>query len=299
MGRWLMAAVAGLGMAWYLCGCANFIRGYEDTEDRMERKTIGTKYDVQYVPDPPVSSAFPVTALRVEKQQVKKYQVFVHGELVTPYEGWRKAYEIPCGLILAPVSLCSQLLSVFSFGIYPFSVSSGIQNLAFTGLNPCLNWESESRTERRVLSSEDKLIDEFQEDKGTPLPNIAVSVVSGEMSKNYITDKFGIFHLTLVGLNAKDSVFNMAREFDFRVGDDKRMTRRLLITREFAGKLLRAQSVIIQYEMAPTGKKLVDAVKKLEELKFNDLAYALEKRELAGYKNNSAFMKDFNDASLE
>ncbi len=173
---------------------------------------------LQNPPDPPPGDV--VTG----EFQVKKYQVFVQGELVTPYEGWRKAYEMPCGLILAPVSLCSQLLSVFSFGIYPFSFSSGIQDLAFTGLNPCLNWESESRTERRVLSSEDKLIDEFQEDKGTPLPNVAVSVVSGEMSKNYITDKFGIFHLTLVGLNAKDSVFNMAREFDFQVGDDKRMT---------------------------------------------------------------------------
>lgn len=299
MTKRLITAVAVIGMAGLLSGCANFVRNYEETQDRVDRETIGTKYDVSFTPDPPVDSAFPVTALKVEKQQVKKYQVFVYGEVVTPYNGWRKTYEMPCGLLLAPISLCSHVLSVFTFGVYPFSVSGEINNLAFSGLNPCLNWESESRTEKRVLSTKDKLIDEFQEDKGTPLPNVAVTVLAGDAARNYVTDKFGVFQLTLVGLTPKDSAFNTAREFNFRVSNDPQVTKRLLITREFAGKLLRARAVIVRYEMAPSGRKLVQAVKQLEELKFNALAYDLEKRELAKYKNNSTFIKDLNDASLE
>lgn len=294
-----ITAIAMVVLAGILTGCANFIRNYEETEDRVVRQTIGTKYDVRFTPEPPVAPEFPVTAVRVEKQQVQKYQVFVHGEVVTPYRGWRKSYEIPCGLLLIPASLGSHVLSVFTFGVYPFSFSGAVNDLAFTGLNPFLNWESDTRTEKRVLTSQDKLIDEFQEDKSTPLPDVAVSVVSGDVTKNYITDKFGVFQLSLVSLNPQDAVFNTAREFDFRVADDPQTTRKLMITREFAGKLLRARVIIVEYEMAPSGGKLVQSVKKLEELKFNDLAYALEKRELAKYKNNSSFMKDFNDASLE
>lgn len=282
-----------------LCGCGNSIRNYEDSEDKVERTVIGTKYDVYFTPDPPVAAAFPVTALRVEKQQVKKYQVFIEGEVVTPYEGWRKAYEVPCGLLLVPASLCSHILSVFSFGLYPFSVSRAINDLAFSGLNPCINWESESRTERRPVSAKDKLVDEFQEDKGTPLPEARVLVESGELKRTYVTDKFGVFQLTLVGLSPTPAIFNADREFHFRVEDDARTTRTLTITRDFAGKLLRARAIIIEYEMSPSGKKLVDAVKKIENLKFNQLASDLEKRELGKHKNDSAFMTDFNNASME
>lgn len=295
----LVAMALIVGIAFALTGCANFIRNYEENEDRIEHNTIGTKYDVRFSPDPPVNAAFSATAMRVEKQQVKKYQVFVRGEVVTPYKGWRKSYEMPCGLLLVPASLCSHVLSVFTFGVYPFSFSGAINDLAFTGLNPFLNWESETRTEKRALTSTPKLIDDVQEDKITPLPNVQVVAVSGDVRKTYTTDKFGVFQLTLVGLDPSQSLFNTAREFDFTVSGDRQPTRRLLITRDFAGKLLRSRALIVAYGMAPSGKKLVETVKKLEELKFNDLAYALEKSELAKHKNDAAFMQDFNNASLE
>lgn len=299
MKKRLVALAVLLGMSGILSGCSNFIRTYEETENKVVRETIGTKYDVRFTPDPPVAPEFTATAMRVEKQQVRKYQVLVSGEVVTPYEGWRESYEIPCGILLLPVSICSHVISLVTVGVYPFSVSGAINDLAFTGMNPCLNWESDERTEKVVKTSDERLVDNVQEDKITPLANVPVAVSSGDKTKKYITDKFGLFKLSLVGLNPAESIFNTDREFQFRVSDDSQVTRKLVITREFAGKLLRARMFIIRYETLPSGKSLVQTVKKLEELHFNDLAFALEKRELAKRKNDKVFMKDFNDATLE
>ena len=299
MKKRLFALAAVFAISGILSGCSNSIRTYQDSEDKVVRETIGTKYDVRFTPDPPVAPEFAVTALRVEKQQVRKYQVQVEGEIATPYEGWRESYEILCGILLLPVSICSHVISVVTFGVYPFSVSGAINDLSFTGMNPCLNWESEERVEKIVKTSTERLVDNVQEDKITPLANVAVTVFSGGKTKKYTTDKFGLFKLSLVGLNPAESIFNTDREFQFRVADDAKTTRKLVITREFAGKLLRARMFIVQYETAPSGKALVQTVKKLEELRFNDLAFALEKRELAKRKDDKAFMKDFNDATLE
>ena len=282
-----------------LAGCANTIRTYDDTEDRIERATIGTKYAVLLNPEMPDSFEFTATAATVHKQTVKKYQTFTHGEVVTPYQGWREFYEVPCGLVLVPVSLCSHLISVFTFGVYPFSFSNDITCVAYSGLNPCLNWESESRTEKRPLTSENKLIDETEEDKVTPIPEAVLKVATSDITREFKTDEFGTVKLTLVGLDRGESIFRGDREFHFTVSGDTDTTHRLLISREFANKLLRARAAIMRYEAAPTGRKLAETVKTLEELKFTGLAFQLEKRELARNQENTAFMDEFNNMALE
>ena len=282
-----------------LAGCANTIRTYDDTEDRIERATIGTKYAVLLNPEMPNSFEFTATAATVHKQKVKKYQTFIHGEVVTPYQGWREFYEVPCGLVLVPVSLCSHLISVFTFGVYPFSFSNDVTCVAYTGLNPCLNWESDSRTEKRPIESEDKLIDETEEDKVTPIPEAMLKVATSDLTREFKTDEFGTVKLTLVGLDRGESIFRGDREFHFTVSGDTEITHRLLISREFANKLLRARAAIMRYETAPTGRKLAETVKTLEELKFTGLAFQLEKRELARNQDNTAFMDEFNNMALE
>ena len=282
-----------------LAGCANTIRTYDDTEDRIERATIGTKYAVLLNPEMPDSFEFTATAATVHKQTVKKYQTFTHGEVVTPYQGWREFYEVPCGLVLVPVSLCSHLISVFTFGVYPFSFSNDVTCVAYSGLNPCLNWESESRTEKRPLTSENKLIDETEEDKVTPIPEAVLKVATSDITREFKTDEFGTVKLTLVGLDRGESIFRGDREFHFTVSGDTDTTHRLLISREFANKLLRARAAIMRYEAAPTGRKLAETVKTLEELKFTGLAFQLEKRELARNQENTAFMDEFNNMALE
>ena len=282
-----------------LAGCANTIRTYDDTEDRIERATIGTKYAVLLNPEMPDSFEFTATAATVHKQTVKKFQTFTHGEVVTPYQGWREFYEVPCGLVLVPVSLCSHLISVFTFGVYPFSFSNDVTCVAYSGLNPCLNWESESRTEKRPIDSEDKLIDVTEEDKVTPIPEAVIKVATSDLTREFKTDEFGTVKLTLVGLDRGESIFRGDREFHFTVSGDTDTTHRLLISREFANKLLRARAAIMRYESAPSGKALVQAVKTLESLKFTGLAYQFERGELTKHGKDADFIKEFNDASLE
>lgn len=294
---WMAAAVAGV--VWFCSGCANTVRPYDDTEDRVDRTDMGVKRTVLFTPDPPNSVDFVATAATVNKQQVKKYQVFIHGEVVTPYEGWREIYEVPAGLVLIPVSLCSHIISVFSFGVYPFSFSNEITDLAYSGVNPALNWESESRTEKRPLTSTEKLIDEQEEDKVTPIQDAAILVETGDFSRKFTADKFGNVKLSFVALDRDNSLFRGDRVFLFTVDDDTKVTRQLLISRDFANQLLRARATVMRYENAPSGRGLAKAVKTLEDMKFTNLAYLLEKRELAKNKDNAAFITEFNNVSLE
>lgn len=292
-----MAAVAA--MICVCAGCANVVRPYDDTEDRVDRTELGIKRTVLFTPDPPNSVDFTATAATVNKQQVKKYQVFIHGEIVTPYEGWREIYEIPAGLVLIPVSLCSHIISVFSFGVYPFSFSNEITDLAYSGVNPTLNWESESRTEKRPLTSTEKLVDEQEEDKVTPIQDATILVETGDFSRKFTADKFGNVKLSLVALERENSLFRGDRVFLFTVDDDTKVTRQLLISRDFANQLLRARATVMRYENAPSGRGLSRAVKTLEDMKFTNLAYLLEKRELAKNRDNQAFLEEFNNVSLE
>ncbi len=280
-------------------GCANHIRNVESTIPEVERKDISSMYTVRFEPEPPVNTVFPATAELVEKQLVKNYQVKKTEALVTPYSGWRKCYEVPCGLVLFPVSIASHVVSAVTFGVYPFSVSGVINDLAFSGMNPFLNWETESRTTLRPISSERVLTDEVVANKITPLSKVKVRVSSGERSKDFVTDSFGVFKVTLVGISPEDSIFNAARNLDFQVGDNLTPVKSVILSREFVGKLLRARAVIVAYEMAPSGKKLVNAVKTIEKLNFIQLAYDFEKRELEKHKNDTAFMNDFNKVSME
>ena len=282
-------------------GCANFIRNYEATEDRVTRTLVGSKNDVVFKPSTPVDSEFTAVAVTVNKEKVKKIQVFIRGEVETPYSWWREFYEVPCGLVLVPVSLCSHILSVFTFGVYPFSFSNQITDLAYSGLNPALNWESESRSVKKVTEAKEKMFDEQEEDKVIPIANAVIILQTGNLKRSLQSDKFGEAKVVLVGLNKEDSVFIGDREFIFSIEGKKKMApRQLLINRTFANKLLRARAAIQRYRFGrPTGKKLVQTVKTLEEMKFNRLAFQLEKQELTKHKNNRAFMAEFNKVSME
>ena len=299
MRKSLLSGIVALLSTVFFCGCNNVIRSYDEIVDRIDRTVIGTKHAVVFNPVEPDGYEFSATAANVTKQKVKKYQVFVRGELVTPYEGWRECYEIPCGLVLVPVSLCSHIISVFSFGVYPFSFSNYVTDLAYSGLNPCLNWESEGRVEKVPLETKDKLVDEAEEDQLSPIPNAVILLATGSATHKLATDQFGVAKVTLVGLDRKSSLFGGDRLFRFSIEGDKEPVREWLISRQYASRLLRARATIMRYEVAPSGKALVRAVKALEALKFTGLAYQLERGELEKHSKDATFIREFNKLSLE
>ena len=55
----------------FVSGCANYIRDYEATEDRVVRTPIGSKHDIILKPAVPVDSEFTAVAVTVNKQKVK------------------------------------------------------------------------------------------------------------------------------------------------------------------------------------------------------------------------------------
>ena len=105
MGKLLKTVFVAAVLLPIISGCANYIKDYEASEDRVIRTPIGSKHDIIFKPAVPADSEFTAVAITVNKQKVKKYQVFIKGRVETPYKWWREFYEFPCGLVLVPVSL--------------------------------------------------------------------------------------------------------------------------------------------------------------------------------------------------
>lgn len=280
-------------------GCANHIRDIDETTNEIQREVANSQYSIKLSEDPPNSSMFGVVVEKTEKMNVKNYQVNKKSELCTPYQGWRKTYEMPAGLCLLPVSLMTHVMFVFTFGMLPYSVPSAVNTLAFDGMNPFMNFESESRAETIPLSVDRKMIDEHMETVTQPVAKEKVSVKSGERTFPFVTDEYGKFNVYLISPDNSKSVFSASRELQIFVDAVPNQMKDVAISRELQSKLVKGRALMAEYASAPTGKNLAKCVMGLEKLNFKKLAYEVEKAELEKHKSESAFARDFADSVSE
>lgn len=293
----LLIAVIGL-LPLVLAGCANHLRDMEDVSQEESKKTLNVKYDLKLTPETIRDASYHVEIEKLESVEIKKFQVNTVKSIVTPYQGWRELYEVPAGIGLLPVSIGSHLLFICTFGILPYDVPKNITNLSFTGMNPALNWENEERSEENLISRESKMLSDVTENIRTPLAQEEIDVRSEKESRTYTTDDFGGFELNFLAVNDKDSFFPSGRKITFTLEEDPDMElKRVILTRDFLARLLKAQAKIAAYRESPSGKELFDTVIYLEKNGFEQLAYSLEESELARTKNDSSFQDDFKSAA--
>ena len=293
----LLIAVIGL-LPLVLAGCANHLRDMEDVSQEESKKTLNVKYDLKLTPETIRDASYHVEIEKLESVEIKKFQVNTVKSIVTPYQGWRELYEVPAGIGLLPVSIGSHLLFICTFGILPYDVPKNITNLSFTGMNPALNWENEERSEENLISRESKMLSDVTENIRTPLAQEEIDVRSEKESRTYTTDDFGGFELNFLAVNDKDSFFPSGRKITFTLEEDPDMElKRVILTRDFLARLLKAQAKIASYRESPSGKELFDTVIYLEKNGFEQLAYSLEESELARTKNDSSFQDDFKSAA--
>ena len=281
-------------------GCANHIRNLETTNQEAEQKVLSLKYQFSLSQDPPRDTVFTATMEKLEQVDVRNFEIRTVKSLSTPYSFWRELYEVPSGIGLLPVSLGAHVLFLISIGMFPYDIPHSISDLAFTGMNPCLNWENETRVEEELVSADRKMLNRSLENRRTPVRKTSVLIQAGEFSRNLETDDFGSFTVHFLSTDPAETFFPLARKVSFSLASDPdKSLKNIILTREFLARLLKARSRINAYKVRPSGRKLMETVIELEKMKFDQLAYALEESELKKYGNNAQFQKEFQDASQE
>ena len=271
-------------------GCANHLEDItkeipENTREVTERQYILTSED-----STPDSSRFKVTLEQVENIRVTTYQVRKVSAVYTPYEGWRESYEFLAGVGLFPVAVFSNVLSVFTFGIFPFSWSSELTKYAFDGMNPFMNFETHSRVQEIPLSVERTQIDSYTESKRNPLKDEILVIRAGDDVRRVRTNQRGEADIVL--LSADPEAFQRidSRYLDIYLEKENQKCQTIPISRRFLSRLVQAHETILRYRAAPSAKGLAECVKKLESLSFEDVALQLEERELKAHPD---FRREF------
>ncbi len=298
----LMMAVLGI-MQVFTSSCANVLHETDSVSQEDERKVLRDRYDLQVVPETIRDSFCHVNIQKLESVETKKYQVRTVKSIATPYQGWREAYEVPAGICLLPVSICSHLLFICSFGILPYDIPKSITNLSFTGMNPALNWEDEDRSEEHLISLDRKLLSNVTENLKTPVARKGIIVRSGKYSKEFITDDFGGFDLYFLSLEPSKVFFTTTpteRKISFYMeGAPSKELHNIILTRDYLSKLRWARAKINAYRANPSGKELFDTVIYLERNGFEELAYKLEESEMTRMADNKQFQDDFKAATQD
>lgn len=280
-------------------GCVNHVKNISSVVQETERKVLSSKYNIKITPEPVTDASFSVTVEKLQRTNVVKIERCITKEIYTPYSGWRELYEIPSGLCLLPVSLCTHICFIVTFGMLPYDVPKSINNAAFAGMNPFLNWESDTRVEERLLEADKKTLSEEIVNDRIPVSQTPLIIKAGDFAKRITTDEFGSCSVYFLAVDQQNTFFPLTRKLSFILTDNGKKSRKdIILTREFLGKLLKARARINAYKVAkPSGKLLYNTVIELEKMKFDRLAYSLEEAELQRYKNNKQFQQDFKDAA--
>ena len=277
----------------FFCGCRNHIKDIENSMTDYER-TISRDLPMLQVLETDTDNLFYRVRLTGNREsEVKVYQINNTISRFTPWAGLREFYEVPMGLILFPVSLCSHVINIATLGIFPYSWCWSLDCLSLAALNPCINIEDEERFKEEPLRSRKDLVDTRQESIVYPMRHSNITLKMGNRSKHVMTDNIGAVQFDLLNVDGSSiALNNHERELQIFAGTSTRPVYTWVMPRRVRNRIVKAAAAIREYKKGkPDGKKLYKTITTLEQLKFSRLAHALEKQELK--KNGEAFKKAF------
>ena len=277
-----------------LAGCANHLEDVTKETPENTRSVLGTQYVLTMDKEIPDGASFKVTLEQVENTKVEVNQVRKVSARYTPYEGWRESYEFLAGLGLFPVAIISNVVSVFSFGMFPFSWSAEVTKLSFDGMNPCMNFESEERVEEIPQKVERTRVDSYTETKRLPLGNETLIVrPDADTSWKVRTNQFGQAEIVLLSIDPEKSAALDSRHLDIYLESKNVKCKSVPMSRRLLSRLSQARQAMLKYFAAPSGAALAGCIKQLESLSFETLAFQLEETEL---KKHPDFRAGFDQA---
>jgi len=280
------------------CSCANHLR----TETLNDPRKVISEPKMEYfiILEKEVMNT-PRLTFKVEQLETREHkeaQDISEVEFFTPYEGVREMYEFPVGLVMLPISITINFLDFATLGLIPNSFTDATLSIAFAGLNPALNIESDSRSEHKTLKTYEKIISVNKVKNRVAARNVTVTFSDDKDFKATLqADEKGNVVLDLLSKQFMNNIQKL-RQLNVTVGKEESAdTKKIIITREFYFKIKKAKETIGAFYSSKTPENLAKAIYELEKkLGFEKLAADLEKRVVD--KQDAAFKKRY-DKKLE
>jgi hypothetical protein len=276
----------------FVSGCANHLR----FETLTVPKKVTSEPELEYfiIIDKEIINSSR-TSLKLEQQEtreVKDSQLLSDIEHYTPYQGTREFYEFPLGVVLLPVAVVVNLTDFALLGLLPNRMTNSVLDMSFAGMNPALNIESDSRSERNIIKTQEKIIHVGEDIKRVPARNTTITISSSNLNVEMKTDNKGNLVIDLLAKDFLDKISDL-RELKLSAGSGNgEDTKKIIISRELSFKVKKAIAAYQAYWKVKTPDKLASTIYYMEkELKFEKLSAALEKKALK--ETDAKFKKDY------
>ncbi|WP_207885040.1 hypothetical protein [Pseudomonas sp. 30_B] len=290
-------AAAALCGSLLLSGCANQLSQRSEHEERVERKLLD--HSLQIDVGTPGTLELPQRRIRVQEQktfEVTEFEVTRRYDRYTPYQGWRKVYEMPLGVVAFVGGIGANVVNVFALGNLPESVTRGWIRYGIDGMNPFMNVQSNGRAEQNLASIEEQQRDKRTEYSSLPWSERPVIVTVGKNSQELLTDRHGVLRLNLLDGPFSDEEVSRIGRLQFSVqdpSDDTRADASLLVSRSLRGKLQEAHRLIYDDLEADDVHHWVHRVKRLSDLGLEEEASELEQSLIELTRNDPELQKEF------
>lgn len=298
----LASTSATLCVALLLGGCANHLPQRSEHEARTERKLLDHSLRIE-VGEPLLE--LPQRRIRILDQktwEVTDFEVTRRYDRYTPYQAWRKLYEIPLGAVAVVAGVGANVLNVVMLGKLPESATRGWINYGFSGLNPFINVESNGRSQQNLASLEEQRRDARMEYSSLPWAERSVLITAGSETHELSTDRNGVLRLNLLDGPFANQDISLVGKLQLQVEDPQDATRAdatLLVSRNLRGKLLEAHDLIFDDLEGDDVDQWVHRVKRLSELGLEEEASELEQSLVELTRNDPDLQQQFLRSLLQ
>ncbi len=288
---------AALCGALLLGGCANPMSQRSEHEERVERKLL--EHSLQIDVGDPKTLELPQRRVRIHEQktfEVTEFDVTRRYDRYTPYQPWRKAYEIPLGAVALVGGIGANVVNVFALGSLPTSVTHDWLSYGVDGLNPFMNMQSHGRAQQNLAGIEEVQRDKRVEYSSLPWAERPVQVLAGQQTYELTTDRHGVLRLNLLDSPFAEQDLNHISNLTIRVEDAQdeiHSDSSLSISSKLRGKLVEAHALIYDDLEGDDVGQWVHRVKRLSELGLEEEASELEQSLIELTRNDPELQREF------
>ncbi|EXF94710.1 hypothetical protein HK44_027650 [Pseudomonas fluorescens HK44] len=280
-----------------LGGCANQMSQRSEHEERIERKLLDHSLQID-VGEPKVLE-LPQRRVRIHEQktfEVTEYDVTRRYDRYTPYQPWRKVYEIPLGAVALVGGVGANIANVFALGNLPDSMTKDWISTGIAGLNPFMNIQSHGRAQQNLAGIDEVQRDKRMEYSSLPWSERPVEVKAGTQTFELTTDRNGVLRLNLLDSPFAEQDLNRIGKLQITVEDaqdDVHIDSSLTISSSLRSKLLEAHALIYDDLEDDEVSQWVHRVKRLSELGLEEEASELEQSLIELTRNDPELQSEF------
>jgi hypothetical protein len=280
-----------------LSGCANQMSQRSEHEERIERKLLDHSLQID-VGEPKVLE-LPQRRVRIHEQktfEVTEYDVTRRYDRYTPYQPWRKVYEIPLGAVTLVAGAVANIANVFALGNLPDSMTRDWISTGIDGLNPFMNVQSHGRAQQNLAGIDEVQRDKRMEYSSLPWNERPVEVKAGKQTFELTTDRNGVLRLNLLDSPFAEQDLSRIGKLQITVEDaqdDVHIDSSLTISSTLRSKLLEAHRLIYDDLEDDEVSQWVHRVKRLSELGLEEEASELEQSLIELTRNDPELQSEF------